>query len=85
MSGSISCPHCGWVPSPMSRWICAPDGCGTVWNTFETGARCPTCDAQFSFTVCLQCERASPHRAWYHGGAQPVQRERAPDREAELG
>jgi hypothetical protein len=46
-------------------WMCAPDGCGALFDTFETRARCPQCDAQFSWTACLACGQASAHQAWY--------------------
>jgi len=45
----IRCPLCKWRPSRSSRWMCWDsvypenfrDGCGTVWNTFETRGLCP--------------------------------------------
>ena len=63
----IACPRCGWQPYVGARWVCAPDGCGTAWDTFETGARCPGCDARFVWTDCLACGRRSPHQDWYGG------------------
>ena len=36
---NVACPGCSYVPSPWDRWQCAPDGCGHLWDTFETGAR----------------------------------------------
>ena len=61
----VACPGCGYMPSAYDQWICAPDGCGHSWNTFDTGARCPECDAQFAWTTCPGCTRTYPHRAWY--------------------
>ena len=65
MRPDVACPGCGYVPSAYDKWICAPDGCGHAWNTFDTGARCPECDAQFAWTACPGCTRTYPHRAWY--------------------
>ena len=61
----IACPHCGWQPSVGAQWVCAPDGCGTSWDTFETRARCPGCGARFPWTDCHACGRRSPHEDWY--------------------
>ena len=75
--GRIRCPLCDWQPPPTSRWCCicrgTPEpffeGCGTVWNTFDTGGRCPGCAHQWVWTTCLRCGAASPHQEWYEKGA----------------
>lgn len=73
-SARIRCPHCEWRPSSSSRWCCldseqSPEppfhGCGTSWNTFDTRGRCPSCDHQWRWTVCLRCSRWSLHIDWY--------------------
>jgi hypothetical protein len=64
----IYCPLCTWEPHPDDRWVCAP-GCFTVWNTFETRARCPGCAKQWRFTACHACHVMSPHDEWYHDDA----------------
>jgi len=69
----IRCPTCGWQPDSSSRWHCvdtaAPEhfspGCGTAWNTFETGGRCPGCAHQWHWTACLACGSWAQHEAWY--------------------
>jgi hypothetical protein len=69
----IRCPRCHWRPSAFSRWCCLGsgtpeasfEGCGTVWNTFETGGRCPGCDHQWRWTSCLRCGEWSLHDDWY--------------------
>lgn len=69
----IRCPSCGWQPGPTSQWGCVPtgapehfsDGCGTAWNTFETGGRCPGCSYQWQYTACLQCQSWARHEEWY--------------------
>ena len=68
MATRIYCPLCTWAPGPHDRWVCAP-GCLTVWNTFETRARCPGCAKQWRVTQCLVCRAVSPHEDWYHDDA----------------
>jgi hypothetical protein len=73
----IRCPLCQWRPSRSSRWGCVADGtpepffesCGTVWNTFATGGRCPGCQHQWRWTSCLRCEGWSLHIDWYEHGS----------------
>jgi hypothetical protein len=72
----IRCPLCQWRPAAHSRWCCeclgTPEpffeGCGTVWNTFDTGGRCPGCQHQWRWTTCLDCGVASLHDDWYRRG-----------------
>ena len=61
----IYCPLCEWAPGAHDRWMCAPP-CGMLWNTFETGGRCPRCAKQWHHTQCLACARWSRHEDWYH-------------------
>ncbi|MCW5962172.1 MAG: hypothetical protein KIS76_18575 [Pyrinomonadaceae bacterium] len=71
--GRIRCPKCAWNPKKESRWYCMPagppefflNGCGAVWNTFETGGRCPGCGHQWRWTTCLSCGKDSLHKDWY--------------------
>ena len=63
--GRIRCPKCGWEPSRDDRWSCGPDGCGHVWNTFDTRGRCPSCDRHWQDTCCLRCGQWSDHESWY--------------------
>ena len=73
----VRCPLCHWRPDANNRWRCECNGtpepffhsCGTVWNTFLTGGRCPGCDHQWQWTSCLRCEQASPHQEWYGSDA----------------
>ena len=64
----IYCPQCEYVPHAGDRWQCRP-GCGTVWDTFATRARCPGCAKQWRITYCPACGRGSPHDDWYHDDA----------------
>jgi hypothetical protein len=69
----IRCPKCGWQPERSSTWLCLSgpgpeppfEACGTAWNTFDTGGRCPGCDHQWHWTTCLHCHEWSPHLDWY--------------------
>jgi hypothetical protein len=69
----IRCPLCGWQPTAVSQWACVSEGtpepffpgCGTIWNTFETGGRCPGCAHQWTWTSCLRCQGWSLHEDWY--------------------
>jgi hypothetical protein len=33
---NIACPKCSFSPPPLAMWACYPDGCGGVFDTFET-------------------------------------------------
>ncbi|MFV0387289.1 MAG: hypothetical protein ACK5NT_00925 [Pyrinomonadaceae bacterium] len=69
----IRCPKCNWQPQSGSFWVCSncaePEhffgGCGTRWNTFDTGGICPGCDHKWRWTICLQCMGWSRHKSWY--------------------
>ena len=69
----IRCPHCSWRPQASSLWCCnyidtpepAFEACGTSWNTFATRGRCPGCNHQWRWTVCLRCGQWSLHADWY--------------------
>jgi hypothetical protein len=69
----IRCPHCKWRPSSHDRWCCESNGgpeppfrsCGTSWNTFSTKGRCPGCQHQWEWTLCLRCLEWARHADWY--------------------
>lgn len=46
---SIRCPKCHWRPGEQTIWSC---NCRHLWNTFSTGGRCPSCNFQWTVTVC---------------------------------
>ena len=64
----IKCPACDWEPAALPYWQCH---CGHVWNTFETGGRCPQCHFINNYTQCVEhaggCTQFSLHEDWYHG------------------
>ena len=63
----IRCPNCNWEPDENCRWMCSV--CNTVWNTFETHGKCPSCGKVYEETICLTrrggCGKISPHADWY--------------------
>ncbi|MFM9947684.1 MAG: hypothetical protein ACKV1O_07075 [Saprospiraceae bacterium] len=62
----IECPKCSWEPDGQAHWQCS---CGTVWNTFDTAGRCPSCKKQWKHTCCPTdpggCGQWSLHLDWY--------------------
>ena len=69
----VRCPLCGWRPRASSRWVCDDcghpehfyNGCGHVWNTFDTRGLCAGCGHLWRWTSCLDCGAWSPHGEWY--------------------
>ena len=62
-----SCPSCRSAPPLGALWACRR--CGASFDTFETGARCPSCGAVFGETRCADCGRSSPIGEWLRAGA----------------
>jgi len=56
------CPECKTAPPVGEFWKCG--NCGQAFDTFQTGAVCPRCGAQFPVTMCLDCGRAHPMNEW---------------------
>jgi Zn-dependent protease len=59
------CPTCGTAPPLGAFWRC--EHCGQPFDTFQTGAVCPHCAAQYPTTTCLDCGRRNPMNAWIAG------------------
>lgn len=59
---AYSCPTCTSAPPLGAYWKCSQ--CGQAFDTFETGAVCPSCRTQFPATRCLDCGRQHPLSAW---------------------
>lgn len=57
-----SCPTCNSAPPLGAYWKC--NQCGQAFDTFETGAACPSCRTQFPATRCLDCGRQHPLHEW---------------------
>jgi Zn-dependent protease len=57
-----SCPSCRSAPLLGALWACGR--CGEPFDTFETGAACPSCRATFGEARCADCGRSSPFGEW---------------------
>jgi Zn-dependent protease len=67
----FACPSCKAAPPVGDYWICGK--CRARFDTFQAGAVCPHCSAQFPITSCIDCHMQSPIDQW--SSAIPV----APD------
>jgi Zn-dependent protease len=56
------CPGCRTMPPLGNHWTCGR--CRQPFDTFETGATCPHCGAQFDTTRCLYCLELHPFGGW---------------------
>jgi Zn-dependent protease len=61
----FSCPSCNTAPPVGDYWKCS--NCGQGFDTFATGAVCPTCRTQFPTTRCLDCGHLHPMNVWAGG------------------
>jgi Zn-dependent protease len=58
----FACPSCHAAPPLGTYWRCAR--CSQPFDTFESGAFCPHCGAQFVETTCLYCLRQHSLSEW---------------------
>jgi len=58
----FACPACKTAPPLGEFWKCRK--CGQAFDTFQTGAACPRCGAQFAATKCLDCGAEHPLGEW---------------------
>jgi Zn-dependent protease len=58
----FACPSCHAGPPLGAFWACHL--CGTQFDTFETRAVCPKCQAQFPTTACAFCGESRPMAEW---------------------
>lgn len=56
------CPSCGAAPHVGAHWKCA--SCNQTFDTFESGAVCPWCGAQYNMTMCMDCHQFHPMNEW---------------------
>lgn len=64
------CPSCKTAPPVGPYWTCSR--CRKPFDTFQTGAVCPNCAAQFNTTVCLDCRAVNPVADWMVRTAVPI-------------
>jgi Zn-dependent protease len=67
----FACPSCHKPPPIGKLWRCSK--CQTAFDTFETGATCPSCGSQFSATACGDCRTVSPFMLWQRAVPIPAQ------------
>ena len=60
-----TCPSCKTAPPVGPYWVCSR--CGKAFDTFQSEATCPHCDARFAKTSCFECGSANPVSDWAPG------------------
>lgn len=58
----FACPACKAAPPVGEYWVCGK--CRSRFDTFQAGAVCPHCGAQFPLTACIDCHAQSPISQW---------------------
>lgn len=58
----FACPRCKAAPPVGAFWKCP--NCAQPFDTFQSGANCPTCGTNFAVTQCLDCHTAHPMNEW---------------------
>lgn len=61
----FACPSCGAAPPIGLFWVCKQ--CSNAFDTFATGAVCPTCSTRWDATPCMDCHRSAPIERWLVG------------------
>jgi Zn-dependent protease len=56
------CPRCKASPPIGNFWKCSQ--CQQPFDTFQTGATCPSCSARFPVTRCVDCGGSHPMSEW---------------------
>src|ERR1035437_2288338 len=65
----FACPNCKTAPPVGEYWKCGQ--CGQPFDTFQSGAVCPHCRAQFPQTKCLDCGALNPMNDWMVASLAP--------------
>jgi Zn-dependent protease len=65
----FACPNCKTAPPVGEYWKCGQ--CGQPFDTFQSGAVCPHCRAQFAKTKCLDCGALNPMNDWMVASLAP--------------
>jgi Zn-dependent protease len=58
----FACPSCKAAPPLGDYWKCG--NCQHSFDTFQSGAVCPNCGAQFPVTRCVECGQQHPFHEW---------------------
>lgn len=67
----LACPTCRTAPPAGAFWTCSR--CGKAFDTFETRAVCPYCEAAFVKTSCPECGSSHPIEAWSPAASPPAE------------
>jgi hypothetical protein len=67
----FTCPTCRNAPPVGAFWTCSR--CRKTFDTFETGAVCPYCEASFITTSCPECGSSTPLAAWSPASQTPAE------------
>lgn len=66
----FACPRCHSAPPLGTFWKCRQ--CGQSFDTFQTGASCPNCNARYDMTTCLDCSESRPMIEWATSSITPA-------------
>ena len=66
----FACPRCNSKPPLGAFWKCS--NCQQAFDTFQTGAVCPTCSTRFDVTRCLDCGWGYPMDEWAAANLTPA-------------
>ena len=66
----FACPRCHSAPPLGQFWKCRQ--CGQSFDTFQTGAACPACNARYDVTTCLDCHESRPMIEWATSSIAPA-------------
>lgn len=66
----FSCPACGDKPPLGALWKCTQ--CGQPFDTFQSGAACPSCATRFPATQCFNCGAMRPLSDWAMAAVAPA-------------
>jgi Zn-dependent protease len=61
----FACPSCRTAPPLGKYWGCGQ--CRQPFDTFESRGICPHCGAQYTTTMCLDCQEQRPMNEWIVG------------------
>lgn len=62
LRSGFACPICRAAPPIGEFWACSQ--CRRPFDTFATGATCPSCSTSFPKTACVKCRAQSPMAEW---------------------
>jgi len=58
----FACPQCRVAPPMGNFWVC--NHCKKTFDTFASGAICPSCATAFPVTKCVECGQVRPLNQW---------------------